>query len=74
MQNLNVRELIDAVIELEAARDEEVQFTADNGMLGDMWTDLTTKEHDHILDKIATCRDRVQKLVREITGDESLEV
>lgn len=72
--DIKIKGLIDAVVELEAARDEEVQFTADNGMLGDMWTDLTTKEHDHILDKIATCRDRVQKLAREITGDESLEV
>ena len=69
-----VKDLIDAVVELEAARDDELQFTADNGMLGDFWTDLTTQEHDHILARIATCRDRVQALAREITGDDTLEV
>ncbi len=74
MLDSRVRKLIDAVIELESARDEEMQFTSENGMLGDLWTELTIKEHDDILSKIATCRDRVQGLVRELTGDDSLEV
>lgn len=74
MLNGKVRELIDAVIELETARDDEMMFSGDNGMLGDLWTDLTVKEHDNILARVAVCRDRVQKLARELTGDEELEV
>jgi len=67
-------ELSKKVVELEELRDSEWDFAEKNGHDSAFWSDEADKEHDEILANIQKCRDSVSRLVREATGDESVNV
>ena len=67
-------ELSKKVVELEGLRDSEWDFAEKNGHDSAFWSDEADKEHDEILANIQKCRDAVSRLVREATGDETIDV
>lgn len=67
-------ELAKKVVELEELRDSEWDFAEKNGHDSAFWSEDAEKEHDEILDDIRKCREAVSVLVREATGDDSINV
>lgn len=68
-----LKEMVDAIVELEALRDEEWDFEERNGHR-DSWSDETCDEHEQLLDDIHNARVKVRDLAREATGNMELEV
>lgn len=69
-----VKELVDAVCELESLRDDEWDFETENGPNRECWPAEAYDAHDKLLGEIQVARDRVKKLCREATGNDKLEV
>lgn len=67
-------ELVEAVKNLEGMRDAEWGFAEDHGTDGAFWTEGDKEDHQWILDSIETYREEVQKLAREATGDDGIEI
>lgn len=68
-----LKEMVDAIIELEALRDEEWDFEERNGHR-DSWSDETCNDHEKLLDDIHNARVKVRNLAREATGNMELDV
>jgi hypothetical protein len=68
-----LKEMVDAIVELESLRDEEWDFEEGHGDRC-MWTDDVCRKHDELLDEIMAARRRVRDLAREATGNMKLEV
>lgn len=69
-----LRDLVKAVKELEDMRDAEWGFADERGHDSAFWTDKDERQHQWILDSIQACREEVQALAREATGDSKLEI
>lgn len=67
-------ELVEAVKELNAMRDDEWDFAYEHGTDASYWTNKEDKDHQWIEDSIQAYRENVQRLAREATGDENLEI
>jgi hypothetical protein len=63
-----IKELVDAIEEHEYNRDCEWDFM-DEHSDSDYWTDEQCEEHDRILESIHESHDRIQSLIRKITGN-----
>lgn len=68
-----LKEMVDAIVELEALRDEEWDFEERNGYR-ESWSDETCDEHEQLLDDIHNARVKVRDLAREATGNMELDV
>ena len=69
-----MRELVSAVCELESLRDEEWDFETENGPNRECWPAEAYDAHDKLIGEIQLARDKVQRLCREATGNDKLEV
>lgn len=69
-----MRELVSAVCELESLRDEEWDFETENGPNRECWPAESYDAHDKLIGEIQLSRDKVQRLCREATGNDKLEV
>lgn len=69
-----IHDLVNAVKKLEDMRDTEWCFAEKHGMNGDSWTEEDNEEHQWILDSIKSYRKSVQKIAREATGDDNIEI
>ena len=63
------KDMIDAVMEHESNRDDELEFIGEHGDDGYDWSDEDDKEHERIISAIRESRDRLQNLIREATDD-----
>lgn len=68
-----LKELTDAVIKYNSARDAECDFVDDHGVDPSGWTGKQSEEHGQICSDIARNRARIQGILRRVTGDETLE-
>lgn len=68
-----LKELMDAVMEYNSDRDAEWDFADEHGHDASGWTDEQAEEHDQILADIARNRERIQGILRRVTGDVTLE-
>lgn len=67
-------DLVKAVKNLEYWRDREWIFIDKHGYDVCFWSEEDEEEHEDILDAIRDWRDAVQRLAREATGDDKLEI
>ena len=65
--------LVDAIVDLEALRDEEWDFEEQNGTR-ESWTGKTCRAHERLLARIQRSRSRVNDLARAATGRADLDV
>ena len=65
--------LVDAIVDLEALRDEEWDFEEQNGTR-ESWTGKTCRAHERLLERIQRSRSRVNYLARAATGMDDLDV
>ena len=68
-----LKDLMDAVMVYNADRDAEWDFVDAHGLDNAMWSDDEVKEHQQILDDIQKNRDYIRSLLREATGDDTIE-
>ena len=68
-----LKELMDAVMEYNSDRDVEWDFVDEHGLDASGWTEEQAEEHDQILADIARNRERIQGILRRVTGDVALE-
>jgi hypothetical protein len=68
-----LKELMDAVMEYNSDRDAEWDFAEDHGVEASYWTEEQVEEHDQILADIQRNRERIQGILRRVTGDVTLE-
>lgn len=68
-----LKELTAAVREYNYDRDAEWDFADKHGHDASGWTDEQVEEHDQILADIARNRERIQGILRRVTGDVALE-
>jgi hypothetical protein len=66
-------ELVVAVCELESLRDDEWDIEEECPHR-ELWDDELVERHDKLLGDIQNARDKVQRLCREATGNDKLEV
>lgn len=66
-------EMAEEVVKYSHLRDDEWDFEEEHGHR-DMWDDETCEKHDELLGDIQKSRDRLTELVREATGDMTLDV
>lgn len=69
-----MRELVVAVCELESLRDKEWDFETENGPNREFWPAEAYDAHDELIGEIQLARNKVQRLCREATGNDKLEV
>lgn len=65
--------LVDAIVDLEALRDEEWDFEVQNGTR-EFWNGKTCRAHERLLARIKRSRSRVNDLARAATGRTDLDV
>lgn len=65
--------LVDAIVDLEALRDEEWDFEEQNGTR-ESWTGKICRAHERLLSRIQRSRSRVNYLVRSATGRDDIDV
>ena len=64
---------LDYGAELKEDRDLEWDFADKHGLDGTLWTEEQTETHDQILADIAENRERIQEIIRRVTGDGTIE-
>ena len=69
-----LHDLVKAIKGLELERDMEWNFVDNHGYDSVFWSDDENEEHSEILDAIQSYRNEVQRLAREATGDDKLEI
>ena len=65
-----LKELIDVLMQYNSDRDDEWDFADVNR---DTWSDEDEKAHDDLVEDIQAGRNRIQALIREATGDNTIE-
>jgi hypothetical protein len=66
-----LKDISSEIVKYSQLRDDEWDFEDAHGHR-DMWTNRDDREHDRILDNIQKSRNKLTRLVREATGDESV--
>lgn len=66
-------DMAEEVVKYSHLRDDEWDFEEKHGQR-DMWDDEACEKHDQLLEDIQKSRDRLTALVREATGDETIDV
>lgn len=69
-----VNDLCNAIVEYDRWRDEEWEFADSYGLSDENWTDKDVENHADILDNIRKCRNVVNDLLKEVTGNPHLEL
>lgn len=68
-----LNDMVSELVKYSQLRDDERDFEDSHGHR-DMWTRSDDRAHDRLLDSIQKSRIKLTRLVREATGDESIEV
>lgn len=68
-----LKELMDAVMEYNSDRDVERDFVDKHGLDASGWTEEQVEGHNQVLADIQRNRERIQGILREVTGDVTLE-
>ena len=68
-----LKDLCEEIVKYNARRDDEWDFADEHGIEGYNWTDEDNDEHEEILADILKGRDRIRTLLREATGDITLD-
>ena len=68
-----LKELIDVILEYNHDRDLEWDFVDKHGLDGTLWTAEQEEEHGLILADIARNRERIRDIIRNVTGDNTIE-
>ena len=68
-----LKELMDVLMEYNSDRDAEWDFASEHGLDGSNWTEEQTEEHERILNDIQRNRTRIRDMIREATGDATIE-
>lgn len=68
-----LKDLCEEIVKYNSRRDDEWDFADKYGTEAEFWTDEEETEHDEILADIQKGRDRIRNLLREATGDATLE-
>jgi hypothetical protein len=68
-----LKELMDALMEYNSDRDAEWDFVDKHGLDESTWSEENVEEHQQILDDIQRNRTRIRDLLREATGDATIE-
>ena len=66
-----LKELIDVLMEYDADRDAEWNFQEEHPDMA-FWSAENENEHEQILTDIQKNRNRIQAIIREATGDETI--
>ena len=67
-----LRELCEEIVKYNALRDDEWDFEDEHGDRA-FWNEIVESEHQSLLNDIQKGRERVRGLLREATGDESMD-
>lgn len=68
-----LKDLCEEIVKYNARRDDEWDFADEHGTTGEYWTEEEAAEHEEILSDIQKSRDRIRTLLREATGDATME-
>ena len=68
-----LKELCEEIVKYNARRDDEWDFADKHGTTGEFWTEEDEAEHEAILSDIQQGRLRIQGLLREATGNATME-
>lgn len=68
-----LKDLCEEIIKYNARRDDEWDFADEHGTTWEYWMEEDVAEHEEILSDIQKSRDRIRTLLREATGDATME-
>ena len=68
-----LKELMDVLMEYNSDRDAEWDFVDAHGLDGSQWSDEQVEERNQILEDIRRNRTRIRDIIREATGDATVE-
>lgn len=68
-----LKELMDVLMEYNSDRDAEWDFVDEHGLDESAWNEENVEEHQQILDDIQRNRTRIRDIIREATGDATIE-
>jgi hypothetical protein len=68
-----LKELMDVLMEYNSDRDSEWDFVDEHGLDESTWNEENVEEHQQILDDIQRNRTRIRDILREATGDATIE-
>lgn len=68
-----LKDLCEEIVKYSARRDDEWDFADEHGIEGYNWTDEDNEEHEEILSDIQQGRERIRGLLREATGNATME-
>lgn len=64
--------LVKAIRNYDSLRDDEWDFEYHHGSNRDCWTEEVCEAHIELLNDIQAAREKVEKIIRRVTGDKNL--